>query len=58
MHVTGMPIKELFVVELSALSLLNKNSRDTGATSRATPKKSFAKKSNGVPHLVILVSLV
>jgi len=50
--------KDLFAVALSALSLSYKNSREPGATSRATAKKSCAKKSYGVTHLVILVSLV
>jgi len=36
--------KDLFAVAISALSLSNKNSREPGATSRATAKKSCAKK--------------
>jgi len=39
--------KELFAVALSALSLSNKNSREPGATSRATAKKSRAKNLYG-----------
>jgi len=49
---------QLSAIPVCALSLSNINSREPGATSRATAKKSCAKKSYGVTHRVILVSLV